>query len=96
MSCNLDHALYGTLNLTDDEKESQALAFALRYRDNIPEFRNFITNSNFSVMCPYKESWNFIKEDIESLKRHTNLGLCLPETKNTGNSSDSDCKTCIN
>ena len=41
-------------------------------------FRNFITNSNFSVMRPYRESWDFIKEDSESLKRHTNLGLCLP------------------
>ena len=78
MSCNLDHALYGALNLTDEEKESQAYDFALRYRDNIPKFRNFITNSNFSVMRPYRESWDFIKEDSESLKRHTNLGLCLP------------------
>ena len=79
MSCNLDHALYGSLNLTDEEKESQAHDFALRYQDNIPEFRNFISNSDFSVMLPYRESWNFIKADSESLKRHTNLGLCLPE-----------------
>jgi len=48
MPCNLDHALYGALNLTDEENESQAYDFALRYRDS------------------------------ESLKRHTNLGLCLP------------------
>ena len=79
MSCNLEHALYGFLNLSDEEKESFAYEFALRYRDNISEFRNFISTSEFSVMLPYQESWNFIKSDCESLKRHTNLGLCLPE-----------------
>lgn len=79
MSCNLDHALYGFLNLSDEEKESYAYDFALRYRDNIPEFRNFISNSDFSVMLPYRDSWNLIRSDCESLKRHTNLGLCLPE-----------------
>lgn len=85
MSANLDHALYGSLNLTDEEKESKAYDFALQYHDNIPKFRNFITNSDFSVMLPYKESWNFIKSDCESLKRHTNLGLCLPEQVNIDN-----------
>lgn len=85
MSCNLDHALYGFLNLSDEEKESYAYEFALRYRNNIPEFRNFISTSDFSVMLPYKESWNFIKLDCESLKRHTNLGLCLPEQPNIDN-----------
>jgi hypothetical protein len=82
MSCNLDHALYGSLNLSDEEKETYAYQFALRYRDNIPEFRNFISNSDFSVMLPYRESWNFIKLDCESLIRHTNLGLCLPNQEN--------------
>ena len=67
------------LELSDEEKESFAYEFALRYRDNISEFRNFISTSEFSVMLPYQESWNFIKSDCESLKRHTNLGLCLPE-----------------
>lgn len=79
MSCNLDHALYGFLNLSDEEKESYAYNFALCYRNNILEFINFITNSDFSVSLPYKDSWNFIKTDCESLRRHTNLGICFTE-----------------
>ena len=78
MSCNLDHVLYNKLNSTDTEKENDAYSFALRYRNNINAFKHFISDSDFSVMNGYKESWEFIKSDTESLNRHTNLGLCFP------------------
>lgn len=78
MSCNLDHVLYDKLNTTDTEKEADAYAFALRYRNDIAAFRSFISDSDFSVSSSYKDSWNFIKAGMESLKRHTNLGLCFP------------------
>ena len=77
MSCNLDHVLYDKLNTTDTEKEADAYAFALRYRNDIAAFRSFISDSDFSVSSSYKDSWNFIKAGMESLKRHTNLGLCF-------------------
>lgn len=35
-------------------------------------------DSNFSVVAGYKESWELIKSGIESLQRHTNVGLCFP------------------
>src|SRR5699024_8982194 len=44
MSCNLDHVLYDKLNTTDTEKEADAYAFALRYRNNIAAFRSFISD----------------------------------------------------
>ena len=81
MSCNLDHVLYGKLNSTDEEKENDAYAFAKRYKDDIDGFLTFISDSEFSRMGGYKESWKFIKKDLHSLERHTNLGLCFAEIR---------------
>ena len=77
MSCNLDHALYGKLNSTDDEKEADAFAFAKRYRNDIPGFMNYISESDFSVAGSYLRSWQYIREGLHSLERHTNFGLCF-------------------
>ena len=81
MSCNLDHVLYNRLNLTDDDKEKEALIFARSYRDDIPTFIEFISHSDFSVTDGYLSSWAFIKTDLHSLERHTNLGICFLENK---------------
>lgn len=77
MSCNLDHALYGKLNSTDEEKENDSYAFAKRYMENIPGFIKFISESDFSVMDSYPQSWQYIREGLHSLERHSNLGLCF-------------------
>lgn len=77
MSCNLDHALYGKLNTTDDEKERDSFAFAKRYKENIPGFISYISESYFSVVENYPQSWQFIREGLHSLERHTNFGLCF-------------------
>lgn len=77
MSCNLDHALYGKLNSTDEEKETDSYAFAKRYRKDIPGFVKFISKSNFSVMSSYPQSWQYIREGLHSLERHSNFGLCF-------------------
>lgn len=81
MSCNLDHVLYNKLNSSDEDKENDSYQFAKRYRDNVPEFVEFITESEFSVMNGYKESWDFIKKGLRSLQRYTNLGLCFKSEK---------------
>lgn len=91
MSCNLDHALYGNLNSTDDEKEADAFAFAKKYRDDIPGFMKFISESDFSVAGSYPQSWQFIREGLHSLERHTNFGLCFQEkTVDSEDKSDSE------
>ena len=79
MSCNLDHALYGKLNSTDDEKEADAFAFARRYKEDIPGFKKYISESDFSVAESYPRSWQYIREGLRSLERHTNFGLCFEE-----------------
>lgn len=78
MSCNLVHVLYDKLNCSDREKEDKAYQFAIRYRNDIAGFINFICYSDFSVNSTYLESWKFIKLANEYLKRHTNLGLSFP------------------
>ena len=77
MSCNLDHALYGKLNLDNQEKENQSYEFGEYYENHLDEFMRFIGESDFSVQAGYKESWAFIRQNLNSLKRHTNLGLCF-------------------
>ena len=78
MSINLDHVLYNKLNSNDQDKEDDAYKFAIKYRNDIAGFIDYICHSDFSVYSSYQESWKFIKTANESLHRHTNLGLCLP------------------
>lgn len=77
MSCNLDHVLYGKLNSTDKDKENDAYAFAKKYRNKVEEFVDFICKSSFSVTGDYKESWNHIEKDLNSVNRYTNLCICV-------------------
>lgn len=79
MSSNLDHVLYGKLNSSDEDKENDAYAFAKRYKDDIDGFLKYISDSDFSRMEGYKESWAFIKKECHSLERYTNLGLCFAD-----------------
>ena len=79
MSCNLDHVLHDKRNSTNDEKESNAFTFAQMYKDDRDGFLDFICKSEFSVTGDYNESWKLMEKDLESLKRHTNLGIGLEE-----------------
>ena len=36
-----------------------------------------VKDSDFAVGPDYKESWKYITEDLHSLERHTNLGVCF-------------------
>ena len=81
MSSNLDHVLYDKQMSTDGEKETNAHLFAKKYKNNPEGFLDFVNNSDFSVSGPYKQTWDFIKKDKNSLHRHTNLGICLSSKK---------------
>lgn len=88
MSCNLDHALYGKLNSSDEEKENDSYVFAKRYMNDIPSFIEFISKSDFSVVDSYSQSWKFIHEGLHSLERHSNFGLCF---QSEDNAIDNSC-----
>lgn len=77
MSCNLDHVLYNKLNTSDKEKEIDALNFADNYERNISGFCDFMKKSSFSKCISYKDSWEFIKSNNNSIKRFSNLGICF-------------------
>lgn len=77
MSRNLEHVLHNRMdNVSDDDKKKLAFQFANKYK-NVLDFVDFIKNSSFSVNDEYKKSWRFIKEETNSLKRFSNLGLIL-------------------
>lgn len=76
MSCNLEHVLHDRINCTYKEKRLLAEQFDDRYVDFVDDFKRFIEASSFSVGSSYEESWELIRSDGESLRRHTNLGLC--------------------
>ena len=81
MSANLDHVLYNKLNTSDEEKAINSMAFARRYKDHLCEFLTFISDSDFAVCTTRRDSWDFIKQDLHSLERHTNLGICFKEIR---------------
>ena len=84
MSCNLDHVLYNKRNSTDEEKENDAYAFAKQYKGDRDGFVKFISESSFSVMGDFKESWKFIEKDMNSIELYTNLCICIVEETNCG------------
>ncbi len=79
MSCCLDHVLFNKLNLSDIDKAKESRIFAINCRNNQLDFRDFISNSSFSVPGNFNETWTFIQKDLNSLNRNTNLALCFPE-----------------
>lgn len=77
MSCNLDHVLFNSQNLSDDEKENYAYAFAKQYKDDIPSFVQFISDDSFAMKASYTDTWAYIKKELHSLERHSNFNLCI-------------------
>lgn len=80
MSCNLDHALYNKQNLSDEDKKKYADTF---YEIFIGKEKLFIEFLKLEVVNGVPESfpssWKFIKEDLRSLERHTNLHIYFQE-----------------
>lgn len=76
MSCNLEHVLHDKLeNLTDEEKKDLSNKFADSYYEKEEEFIEFINSPEFKVLGDYKTTWEFIKEGLHSVNRHSNLWL---------------------
>lgn len=76
MSCNLEHVLHNRLeDISDNEKKELSNEFANRFYEKELEFIEFINNPEFKVLGDYKETWKFIKKDLNSLKRYSNFWL---------------------
>lgn len=79
-SCNLDHALYNKPNLNENEKMKYANAF---YESFIGKEELFVKFLDYEVVnnvpITYDASWSFIKSELHSLERHTNLNVYFRE-----------------
>ena len=77
MSCNLDHVLHGEANADDAAKRANAYRFATKYRDDLDGFVRFIADPAVAVPGDYGETWDYIRQGLNSLQRHSNLHLCF-------------------
>lgn len=75
-SCNLEHVLFNELkDFTDDEKLEKSDDFAEQYEGKSDEFIQFISDESVAVEGSYKETWEYIEKDLNSLNRHSNMNL---------------------
>lgn len=81
LSCNQEHVLHNLIHVADRDKAEYAERFNEKYEDNLEGFKEFIQNKEFAVQGDYKDTWDFIKKDTNSLKRYSNFHLIL---KNEG------------
>lgn len=87
MSTNLEHVLMGKLNCSNREKEKCAFRFAMKYKDRLEAFINFMTDSDFARVKSFQESWDYIEEGNHSLNRNSNYGLVFKPFKEKGKES---------
>ncbi len=84
-SCNLDHFLHHSANLDPASKCRLADAFAGNFLGDTEGFVKEICEDPGSAQgMNYEESWDFIREGMHSLERHTNLNVLLQELVEEG------------
>lgn len=81
-SCNMEHVLHNEKQVEDTLKIKCAEEFQDRYIDNLEDFVDLMCSSNFAVNKEYKESWDFIKIDNNSIKRFSNFNILLEDYLN--------------
>lgn len=76
MSSNLDHALYDIQTLDSDLKQAYADEFYEFFDGREEFFIDFLKSDVVNgVPSSYPGSWKYIKEQLHSLERHTNLHI---------------------
>lgn len=74
-SSNLEHILHNSQNTPFNKKSIYSYEFVDRYVGHEWRFVDFISKSDFTVEGKYRDTWKFIKEDLNSLNRYCNLHL---------------------
>lgn len=73
-SRNIEHVLHDiSRDLTDEEKEDLAFEIADRYSEQPTDFLRLLYEAPFYVSGTYEETWKFIMENGNSLKRYCNM-----------------------
>ena len=74
LSRNIEHALYGIEgHVSDSRKTDLAYDFADQFDSDWKQFMNYIENEGITIGDSYKESWQLIQNNTESLHRHSNI-----------------------
>ena len=77
-SCNIDHYLHNEANLHCASKRQVAQCFSDTYKDNPSKFLEYLRDDTHDLKdASYQESWNYIRSNTNSTKRHTNLSIWL-------------------
>ena len=80
LSSNLDHALYNQLNLSDELKSQYSQAFYEQFMGKETLFIKFLDMEVVNgVPESFPASWRYIREELHSLQRHTNLNIYFKE-----------------
>lgn len=74
-SCNLEHILHNNPNTLDSKKSKVAYEFTDRYAGRENDFISYISDNDFAIEGDYKNTWEFIKEDFNSINRYCNFHL---------------------
>ena len=86
-SVNLDHVTCNKMNMNSHKKRIASLAFAKKLKTNEDIAQFFIEN----IDSNYKESWKYIMKNLNSLLRHSNVGLMFKGNKDLFNKEFNKC-----
>ena len=77
-SSNMDHFIHRDANLDSNLKIMLADSYSRGYIGKTNEFvKDICQDKDATKEMTYEESWAFIKNDTNSVKRHTNLNILL-------------------
>lgn len=74
-SCNLEHVLHDSQNTHRHNKSLYSYKFVDEYVGKEEQFIDFLSSNFFTVKGEYRETWSFIKKDLNSLNRYCNFHL---------------------
>ena len=74
-SCNLEHVLHNSQNTACNKKREYSYKFVDQYAHKEKNFVSFLSDNDFTAVGDYKETWQFIKKDCNSLNRYCNFHL---------------------
>ena len=76
LSRNLEHVLHNRIeNLSNTQKAMLSDEVDERFENRLKDFLAFISDKTFAVTGSYKDTWNFIQQGNNSLKRYSNVHL---------------------
>ena len=80
-SSNLEHVIHNRQSVCSEDKRKYAEIFEDKFINSPVSFIEFMNSSEFALAGGYKDTWEFIKKDTNSLKRYTNFNLYLNTIK---------------